>query len=237
VHANLAAQSLEHLMGESGGASILERARGGTIYIDEVASLDAAEQAKLLYLMASTAPSESDAERPRIIAASTRDLSALVRQGSFRPDLYSRLAVFEGRLPALRERREDLGLLVRALSRTREGKPAAVTTSAFRRILAHRWPFNVRELGQTLTAALAVGERDDTVTAGGLEEVLRHAADVPDCPRKIQSVREELLQQLAVHRGDTQAVAISLSCDHAEVQRWLRRFELDPAVYGSRAEA
>ncbi len=232
IHANVAAESLDGFLA-SGGANALERARGGTIFVDEVATLDADGQAKLLHLMgASPAPQAvATGDAPRVVAASTKDVRPLVESGAFRPDLYARLAVYEAYLPPLRERREDLGLLLRRLSRTREGKPAAVTTSAFRRILGHRWPFNVRELQQTLQAALAVGERDDTVTASALEEVLRHAAEVPNNPARVQEVRDELLRQLVNHRGDTSKVAASLECDQSEVQRWLRRFELDPAAY------
>jgi DNA-binding NtrC family response regulator len=237
IHANMTAGSLDSLLGGGGvGASpsFLDRARNGTIYIDEIAALSPDDQTRLLHLLGSASPGVGDAPTsdPRIIAASTRDVRPLVESGKFRPDLYARLAVYEARIPALRERREDLGLLVRRLSRTRDGKPAAVTTSAFRRLLGHRWPFNVRELSQTLQAALAVGERDDTVTSTAVEEVLRHAAEVPKNAAQIQEVRDELLAQLVAHRGNTAAVAASLECDQSEVHRWLRRFELDPALYG-----
>jgi hypothetical protein len=236
AHANMSSETMDVLL-KGGESGLLARARGGTIYVDEIAALGGDDQTKLLALMGTAPePQASSSDEPRVIAASTRDVRPLVESGRFRPDLYARLAVYEARIPALRDRREDLGLLVRALSRTREGKPAAVTTSAFRRILGHRWPFNVRELQRTLAAALAVGDHDDTVTAGGLEEVLRHAAEVPNNPSQIQDVRDELMQQLAVHRGNTEAVARSLECEPSEVQRWLRRFELDPRAYAHRIQ-
>jgi hypothetical protein len=228
VTVNVAATGLEPLAGPEG---VLARARAGTIYLDEVTALAPEDQARLLQAMDDAAPAGGEAPGPRWIASSSRDVRIAVDGGKFRPDLYARLSVFEGRLPALRERREDMGLLLRAICRTRDGRPAAVTTSAFRRLLAHRWPFNVRELGQTLQAALAVGERDDTVTLGGLDEVLRHVEDVPAHPSRIADVRERLLSQLVAHRGDTEQVARSLSCDASELQRWLRRFELDPGAY------
>ena len=86
VHANMAVESLDAMIGSDGGKSLVERARGGTIYVDEVASLSAEDQTKLLCMMG-TAPDPHTASKgePRVIAASTRDVRPLVEAGSFRP--------------------------------------------------------------------------------------------------------------------------------------------------------
>ena len=233
IHANLLAIPMsELLMGEGEKKGLLERAAGGTIYVDELASLERDAQTKLACLMSYADPEGEHGDRAdvRVIVASTRDLRPLVERGDFRADLYARLSVYEADIPALRERREDLGLLLRRLARQEDGSPMQVETSAFRRILGHRWPFNVRELDQMLRAARVINDGDGTLSSSGLDELLR-IEDVPRSPGQINEMRDELLHQLIDHHGDTAAVARSLGRGNREVESWLRRFELDPGVY------
>ena len=153
-----------------------ERADRGTLLLDEIGELSPAAQAKLLRVLqdgtirrvGGTAPIAVDV---RLVAATNRDLRALVRAGAFREDLLYRLDVFAIRVPALRERRGDLGPLVAALVRELAAKLALpeppITRSALARLAGHDWPGNVRELANVLETALILG--------GGSELVLPDA--------------------------------------------------------------
>jgi len=143
-----------------------ERAHGGTLFLDEIGELSAALQASLLGALerrrfrrvGGTADIAIDV---RVASATHRDLRAEVNSGAFRLDLYYRLAVVTLALPPLRERPEDLELLVSHFLREagHAGPLDAVFPPATMRALAtHRWPGNVRELRNLVEAALAMGE-------------------------------------------------------------------------------
>jgi two-component system response regulator AtoC len=141
-----------------------EQAQGGSIFLDEVAELPLSLQAKLLRAiqertierLGSNTPIHIDA---RFIAATAQNLDALVAAGRFREDLYYRLNVVSISLPPLRQRKEDIPLLVqRFLSRSQ--RPITIGADALDKIMAHHWPGNVRELENVIARAivLAPGE-------------------------------------------------------------------------------
>ena len=236
VCANVMTAPMERLLfGSSDEPGLLERAQGGTLYLDDVGELDAAAQTKLLSALMSHAPakwSERVGNEARIIAASTRDLRAMVHRESFRPDLMARLAGFEAHLLPLRERREDLGLLVRSMTRRRDGSRVPVASAVFRSMLAHPWPFNVRELEHALVAGMAMaGDAPDGITMTIWRAVVRRAEGEARDPARIQAVREALVQHLVAHQGDTSAVARSMHCNRDDVERWLDRLSLRPEEY------
>lgn len=231
VQVNVMADSAEKLLlDDLGEGSLLASARGGTLFLDEVGELSLDGQTKLLSALMGHAPTmshaHSDAAPIRIIAASTRDLRQMVATQAFRADLYARLAGYEARLPPLRDRREDLGLLVHRFARRRSGEPVAVDIEVFRDMLGHDWPFNVRELKHALQSAVALTDDGKTIDMSIWDQVVWRADDVPS-PARIAAVRHALVQQLAVHAGDTAAVATSLKCDVADVERWLTRFSIE----------
>ena len=140
-----------------------ELADGGTLFLDEIGELPPETQAKLLRVL-----QEREIERVgggtsipidvRIIAATNRDLLKVVRAGTFREDLYYRFSVFPIALPPLRERAEDIPLLVRFLVdkfATRTGRRLdGVSPETMRRLVAYRWPGNIRELENVLERAV-----------------------------------------------------------------------------------
>jgi two-component system response regulator AtoC len=142
---------------------MFEAADGGTLFLDEVGELPPSVQARLLRVLQESEIRRVGAARARrvnvrVIAATHRDLTQMVRDGTFRSDLYFRLRVFEIVLPPLRERGEDLDDLARhLLSRTaaRSGKAGvSFTDDAWAAIRAHHWPGNVRELGNAIERAV-----------------------------------------------------------------------------------
>jgi two-component system, NtrC family, nitrogen regulation response regulator GlnG len=135
-------------------AGRFEQAKGGTLFLDEIGDMPFEAQTRLLRVLqegeytsvGGRAPIRADS---RIIAATHRDLSQLIRQGVFREDLFYRLNVAPIRIPPLRERTADIAALVRhfAAQAGKEGLPAKVLDdSAMERLRSYRWPGNVREL-------------------------------------------------------------------------------------------
>jgi transcriptional regulator with PAS, ATPase and Fis domain len=145
-----------------------EEAHTGTLFLDEVGETSGAFQAKLLRVLQDRAVRPLGGTRQRevdvrVIAATHRDLQREVARGRFREDLFFRLNVFPIRIPALRDRPEDVLALAQHfldLHGQREGVPGCtLAAGARRRLLAHRWPGNVRELENAILRAMALAGR------------------------------------------------------------------------------
>jgi DNA-binding NtrC family response regulator/tetratricopeptide (TPR) repeat protein len=139
-------------------------AEGGTLFLDEVGEMSAAMQAKLLRVLEdgevrAVGGTKSRVVDVRVIAATHRDLAQMVTEGTFREDLYYRLAAITVRVPALRERPEDLPAIARALL-AREGatKEHRLDVPALTLLAEHAWPGNVRELANVLRVAATMVE-------------------------------------------------------------------------------
>ncbi len=158
-----------------------EAANGGTIFLDEISEISPSTQVKLLRVLETRSferlgSSETIKTDIRIVAACNRDLAQLVREGKFREDLYYRLAVIDIRLPALRERRGDIPLLVtrflNEFSAANGNRVTGITPAAMKILESYDWPGNVRELRNAV-------ERMVVLSPGGQIDV----GDVPDFSR------------------------------------------------------
>jgi DNA-binding NtrC family response regulator len=154
---------------------LFEAAAGGTVLLDEIGEMPLDLQPALLRVLETRQVRRvgDSAARPvdvRVVAATHRDLAALVREGRFREDLFFRLAVVRARVPALRDRREDLPLLADQIL-ARLGTPLRPGSAELARLAGHRWPGNVRELKNALEQAVALGDGalalPDLVATGG----------------------------------------------------------------------
>jgi two-component system response regulator HydG len=148
---------------------LFREANGGTIFLDEIGDIDASVQNKLLRVLQEREIKPVGGDRPvaidvRVVAATNKDLKALVARGQFREDLYWRLAVFPIQVPPLRERKEDIPLLAAHILAKRRGAaksfagseapyPTQITAKALQRLMAYRWPGNIRELENVLSRA------------------------------------------------------------------------------------
>ena len=155
-----------------------EAADGGTLFLDEIGELPLAMQVKLLRALENRSftrvgGTQSVEVDIRIVAATNRDLKALVDSGGFRQDLYYRLNVVDIYLPALKDRAEDISLLasrfIKEISAKNGGAVTGITPAAMRILEQYRWPGNVRELRNVV-------EKMVVLSAGGLLDV----DDVPD---------------------------------------------------------
>ncbi|HMI45066.1 MAG TPA: sigma-54 dependent transcriptional regulator [Gemmatimonadaceae bacterium] len=184
----LEAELFGHVRGAFTGAvgtrqGRLEQAHKGTLFLDEIGTMSPALQAKLLRVL-----QEREFERVgdshtikidvRVIAATHSDLTKMVADGSFREDLFYRLNVIPVQLPPLRDRREDIPLLVQHFLQKLAGEASrgAVTISqdALRRLMAYQWPGNIRQLENACERALAFSQG-------------RSQIDVPDLTPDIQN--------------------------------------------------
>jgi transcriptional regulator with GAF, ATPase, and Fis domain len=141
-----------------------ELASGGTIFLDELGELSLDLQPKLLRVLEQreirrVGGSKTIKVDIRVIAATKQDLQSEVQKGKFREDLYFRLSVVPIRTPALRERKEDLPLLVQSFCKKMagEGPPVVFDDSAMQSFMTHDWPGNVRELRNVLERGVYLG--------------------------------------------------------------------------------
>jgi two-component system, NtrC family, response regulator AtoC len=170
------------LFGQGDKAGLFEQANGGTFFLDEVAELPLATQAKLLRVLergevVRIGSAESRKTDLRFIAATNRDLRALVQEGVFREDLYFRLNGITIEVPPLRDRREQIGDLARELlakAGQEAGRPGLeISPEALQRLESYEWPGNVRELKNAIDRAvlLSAGPALDPMTLPAGEHV------------------------------------------------------------------
>lgn len=217
-----------HVRGSFTGAArdrvgVFEAAHGGTLFLDEIGATTPALQARLLRALQEREVTRVGATTAtpvdvRVLAATNRDLRDLVKEGSFREDLFYRLNVFPLTVPPLRERAGDIPLLVEhALGRLRERLPDAKSLScspfAMRLLREYAWPGNVRELLSVLEHA-AISSGGHRIEAQHLTEEVRSIGDASGATRYRASVPEEderaTIEAALAHSGGTLSRAAEL---------------------------
>ena len=221
---------------------LLSIADGGTVFLDEVGELPVDLQAKLLRSIQEKEirPVGSTKRTPinvRILAATNRDLEQAVAQGTFRRDLYFRLNVLSLRIPPLRERRQDIPLLVGYfLERLSRSNPEERTLSddALKAMLAYDWPGNVRELENCLERASAL-TTGPVINVGDLPTAIHSARTVPengDGSSKILPMAElekqTILNTITQLNGDKLMAARMLGIGKTTLYRKLKEYSAQP---------
>jgi DNA-binding NtrC family response regulator len=218
------------------------RAHGGTLFLDELGGVSPAVQARLLRAIEErkVRPVGADEERGfdvRLIAAAQVDLSTLVADGSFRPDLYYRLSVVRVVLPPLRARREDIAPIVGALLRHRGLDPGNIRGPNLDALMAHHWPGNVRELRNVIDRAIALSpgarcfeELRISFSPITGAEPLAVRTDLPygDAKQALLTAFEQkyLADVLARCQGNISAAAREAGVDRKHLRTLLRRHGL-----------
>ena len=211
---------------EASRAGFFAEADGGTLFLDEIGLLHPTLQAKLLRVLQDGDYIPVGARRPkkanvRIVCATNEDLKKNVEQGKFREDLYYRIRVVPVRLPPLRERREDIPLLVEHLTKKhalRLGRPPLQPDAdAMRALLDHGWPGNVRELEHALERALLLA-RGDTLTVADLPPELKASHETEPGEGDYRHARDawekRYFQDLLAEAGGSVAKAADLAGLH-----------------------
>jgi transcriptional regulator with PAS, ATPase and Fis domain len=226
-------------------AGLIERCDGGTLFLDEMGELSLANQAKLLRVLqersfsrvGETAVRRSDF---RLIAATNRDLQAMVKQGTFREDLFYRINVFPVRLPSLRERLDDLPHLVAeilAANARRAGlvgdRPPPVLPDALEAMRGYSWPGNVRELENVvIRAAVAAGgspiaaEHLPALTAPAAESPRESTPPAPALKSLAEVEKDHIGFVLGVQKGNLQATAKVLGISRTTLYKKIRQYGL-----------
>ena len=226
-------------------AGKFEQAHGGTLFLDEVGDMSLAAQAKVLRaleqgVVTRVGSGKSIEVDVRVVAATNKDLEAEIREGNFREDLYYRLNVVPIEVPALRERREDIPMLVQhfvdLLQRKDGVTPREISRGALERLQGLEWAGNVRELRNTVERLLILSSGDsidvedvDILVSGGsggggLGAELLQADTFADF--KDQAERGFLLQKLREHDWNVSETARVIDMPRSNLYKKIERYGL-----------
>ncbi len=218
-------------------AGLVRTADRGTLFLDEVGDLTARAQAVLLRVLQEREVLPVGATRPvpvdfRLVTATHRDLDVLIAEGQFRSDLLARISGFVVRLPPLKERIDDLGILIASLlpRHAQPGQTPTISVEAVRALVRYAWPSNIRELEHCLRAALALSparielEHLPPAVREGRAVTPAATAAARNLSPEQQQRRDELVALLAEHRGNISEVARQLQKDRVQVRRWIKMF-------------
>ncbi len=224
-------------------AGALESAGRGTILLDEIGELPLGSQTKLLRVLEEKRFERLGSNRvvqllARVVAATNRDLVTEVEEGSFRSDLYYRIAVVKLRVPPLRERGEDVLLLATQiladLAPTTGRRVEGFSLEAREAIRRYAWPGNVRELRNAVERALVVGERPLIQPSDLPDAVVRVTPPQPDdaslarLPMRLDILEERAIRAALLHTsGNQQRAAALLGMSRVTLHRKLRAKRLD----------
>ena len=214
-------------------------ADGGTIFLDELGELPVDVQPKLLRALAEQRVKSvgSNVYKPvnvRVIAATRRDLVREVNEGTFRSDLFFRVAQLRVELPALRARLEDIPALVRRMMIDLGDKDAyeRITNDSLERLMRHDWPGNVRELRNVIAVALAFGKEGPLDLAQHLAPMVQAADSTPTRGRTFQDAKRDVLARFereyfialfAECAGNVSEIGRRSAMERAHVRGYLRR--------------
>jgi DNA-binding NtrC family response regulator len=223
-------------------SGLFQAANGGTIFLDEIGELPLEMQAKLLRVLQEkeirpVGSNDQVAVDVRVIAATNRDLEAAYRDGTFRKDLYFRLNVVTVHLPALRDRRSDIPMLVHHfLDRYAAGGNLQVTPAAMKSLLHYDWPGNVRELENCVARAVTLGDHQ-TIDVSDLPPAIRTeqpstaAASAQDgaslsTTALAEMERMTILRVFEQANGDKALAGKMLGISRATLYRKLKRYNI-----------
>jgi DNA-binding NtrC family response regulator len=219
---------------------LITMANEGTLFLDEVGELPLALQVKLLHVIQTKELTPVGDTRVitvdiRIIAATNADLMQRVKEGRFREDLYYRLNVIELPMPSLRERKDDIPLLIKHYLKTfaeEAGKSIIdVDYEAMKALLAYDWPGNIRELRNTLERAVVLAE-GDTVTLHDLPDRFRsldlEGISTSSLRQALDDFEREYIRRgLTESKGNKESTAERLGIDLATLYRKLKKLRIE----------
>ncbi len=216
-------------------AGLFELADGGTLFLDEIGEMSLAMQAKLLRVLQDGQVRALGAQRSRgvdvrIIAATHRDLSSMVAEGTFREDLFYRLNVVPVRLPALRERPEDIDVLVdHFISRYDPQGGRTVSRNVRQRLRNFSWPGNVRQLENEVRRVLLLGDQE--IGLSDLSPELLATAETGQSQTlkdKLNELERTLvIEALEANRGNRTRAAQALGVSRFGLQKMMQRLSID----------
>lgn len=251
----LASELFGHVRGAFTGAvndkkGVFEEADGGSCFLDEIGNINLETQAKLLRVLQEHEVKRVGSQKSvkvdvRIIAATNKDLQALLRSGAFREDLYYRIKVVTIHLPPLRERRDDIPRLAEYFLRRYSSdnrKPVnAISEEAMDLLRSYAWPGNIRELENVIERAVVLSNQPVLGTED-LPAEIRHPSDweesgtagddafrIADTPTLEVMKKRYILHVLALTQGNITRAAKTLNIDRRSLYRMLDRYKVQPS--------
>ncbi|HEX7025411.1 MAG TPA: sigma-54 dependent transcriptional regulator [Gemmatimonadales bacterium] len=238
-----------HVKGSFTGAvrdkqGLFAAARGGTFFLDEVGEMPPSLQIKLLRVLQErevipVGATETIPVDVRIVAATNRDLEEEVRRGTFRSDLFYRLNVIALELPSLRDRRDDLVLLIdhffQEMATERESAPKALSSDALDAVMVYDWPGNVRELQNALEHAVVLSKGTLIEPMALPERITRRRREPLVAERSSPNPSLDVIERayimwvLQAEGGNKTRAAEVLGIDPSTLYRKLSRYEEQPA--------
>ncbi len=233
-----------HRRGAFTGAStdkpgLFELADRGTFFLDEIGDMSPSLQAKVLRLLQDgtyyrVGDTEERHADVRVLAATHRDLAAMVSAGEFREDLYYRINVISLVVPPLRERRDDVPLLVERFLRQRcRGQVPELSPSCVQRLTEYPWPGNVRELENEVERLVVLAGGESPISAELLSARIRAAAARPpenpeSLPEAVEALERAMIAAaLHKHRGNKSRAAQALQVSRRNLIRLVQKYGLD----------
>jgi len=236
-----------HKRGAFTGASsdkpgLFEAAADGTFFLDEIGDMSPTLQVKVLRVLQEgtfhrLGDTELRAVDVRILAATNRDLEAMVAAGTFREDLYYRIHVITVTLPPLRERTDDIPILIEHfLARHRRQRPKRLAPDCTARMLAYPWPGNVRELENEIERLVVLSGEQSTIAHDLLSPRIRQWApadgpstDGPDSlPAAVEALERRMIAtSLQRHGGNKTRAADELKVSRRNLIRLVQKYQLD----------
>lgn len=231
-----------HVRGSFTGAvadriGLFEFAHEGTVFLDEIGDLDITTQAKLLRVLQSgefnrIGETQSKFTSARVLCATNKNLEEMVKQGTFRHDLYFRIKGIEIEIPPLRNRKEDIPLLVEHFvnryTTERKRLPMVFDQQAMERMIAYDWPGNVRELAEAVEAILTLSY-SDVIGSSDVETYLKLTSerqqewhDTTTLAGKVEAYKCALIvSALRATGGNISAAAALLKMDKANLRKYI----------------
>ena len=226
-----------------------EAAHEGTLFLDEIGDIPLSTQVKLLRVIEEMHIERVGDHTPipvnvRVVSATNRDLEALIESGKFRQDFYFRISVFPLTSPPLRDRRDDIPLIVQnfiSQNAVKSGKKIlGLTSEAMQQLLSYDWPGNVRELRNAIeyafvlcpSGAIDVEHLPPKIAAGGLPPAVARRSPTGD-----SAERRALVEALRQAAGNQSQAARILGVSRVTIWKRINKYGIDPRRFGARPAA
>jgi len=224
---------------------VFQAANGGALFLDEISEIPLALQVKFLRAVQEKEVTPLGSNRPikvdvRLIAASNRNLEEEVKKGTFRDDLFYRLNVVPIHLSPLRERREDIPLLIEhfiaAFSTEYKVEPKKITPEALDKLVSYPWPGNIRELQNVIERVFALSRSNEITLADlpgpitGFAEKPHNFEDLAELPTFEAMEKSLIVAALHKSRGNKNEAARLLAIDRQRLYRKIEKYGLEGRV-------
>jgi len=222
-------------------AGKFEMANGGTLFLDEIGDMPLNTQAKILRVLQEREFERVGGTRPikidvRFIAATNKNLPRMVKEGEFREDLFYRINVFSVHIPPLRERKEDIPLLVEHFLQNAPGPAARISSTALQLLMAHSWPGNVRELQNTVeraavmckTGAIEANHLPEKITRGLTNQVMHTLQESSSIDDQLREIERGMIIEVLRKTGGVQVRAAELlGIDQRSLWHRIKKYNID----------